>query len=413
MLLEMGPDTKIYTSKGESILHRILHCENKFQTSDVKLTVSLIDRIIKLGCDVDKACFCYYPCLVPLHRAIVICKIEIIECLLDHHVDYHVKYLFDGYTILHSSLMFSFNMSKEHCFGIIRMFVQHGMDINHPSSSGATLLHVCVYVGYADIIDDLITEFKAEVNARDMQGRTPIHYIVNGTFRLETVEVLINHGADINSVDNFGMSLLMRCVKYSCCIQDIRELLKNNPSINHLLLDNFGRSALHHAILCNFNDFKFGEKKEHILFLIEIGIPHDRTDKLGKSPFQYFDRWLEKENIKENLNRRIIERMKIILKDNLKFKLELNGHQQTIERSVEISSQSEDKLYNAVFHRDFEHIKCKIELTMQQLAVNLNANSSFRYTACLSGSVSEGTKVKNLMNLIICYLYMEWKNSLT
>ena len=56
---------------------------------------------------------------------------------------------------------------------------------------------------------DLLLRRDADVNARDQQGRTPLH-LAAGTGVVDVAKMLVHHCADIEAVDNFGKNLWTR-----------------------------------------------------------------------------------------------------------------------------------------------------------------------------------------------------------
>jgi len=76
------------------------------------------------------------------------------------------------------------------------------------NENGFTPLHLAVTNGYTDIVKYLLTT-KADVNARNSYGGTPLHLaaMVKGQHS-EIVEMLLSHGADVNAPDAHGLTPL-------------------------------------------------------------------------------------------------------------------------------------------------------------------------------------------------------------
>ncbi|TNK93681.1 hypothetical protein OUY_04865 [Wolbachia endosymbiont of Leptopilina clavipes] len=54
---------------------------------------------------------------------------------------------------------------------------------------------------------ELLSTCKANVNAADHKGATPLHYAACGN-RLEEMKLLLKNGANVNAVDNSGFTPL-------------------------------------------------------------------------------------------------------------------------------------------------------------------------------------------------------------
>ncbi|XP_072408784.1 uncharacterized protein [Chiloscyllium punctatum] len=65
--------------------------------------------------------------------------------------------------------------------------------------NGSTLLHTAAYFGKTDIIETLL-QLKVDVNLLDYKGATPLHRSRD----METMQLLIYHGADVNRSDADG-----------------------------------------------------------------------------------------------------------------------------------------------------------------------------------------------------------------
>ena len=85
---------------------------------------------------------------------------------------------------------------------IVTTLNEYGCDWNS-TFEGRTPLHELLMYRRTRLVRELI-EFGASVDARDSQGRTPLHYAANYGLRREILELLLEHGADCNSQDDGG-----------------------------------------------------------------------------------------------------------------------------------------------------------------------------------------------------------------
>ena len=101
------------------------------------------------------------------------------------------------------------------------------------------------YDNYINIFK-LLFDKGVDVNAKDNNGDTALHYACKGFCRyIEIIELLIQNGADVNITNNSGASALM----YLCCgmfchnrKRMIQLLLDNGADVN--VIDNDGNTAL-------------------------------------------------------------------------------------------------------------------------------------------------------------------------
>lgn len=101
----------------------------------------------------------------------------------------------------------------------VRLLIQHGAPLDHPSENGGTLLHVCAWQGdsSADLDNEWITETMQilidsglDVNARDENGRTALHEAVSGDWGSATAaRSLLAAGAEPDVRDEKGSTPLM------------------------------------------------------------------------------------------------------------------------------------------------------------------------------------------------------------
>ncbi|NMB61374.1 MAG: hypothetical protein GYA18_03435 [Chloroflexi bacterium] len=90
----------------------------------------------------------------------------------------------------------------------VRRSLESGTDPNQPISDerGGYPLHFAVNSSI-EIIQMLI-EHGADVNVKDAKGRTPLHIVAASKPTIEKMELLIENGADVNAVDNEGKTPL-------------------------------------------------------------------------------------------------------------------------------------------------------------------------------------------------------------
>lgn len=79
------------------------------------------------------------------------------------------------------------------------------INVNKLDESGLSLLHWAADRGSLEIVKYLIESLKADVNLRDGNGQTPLHFAVSCEYS-NVENYLIEAGADVNAKDNDGLS---------------------------------------------------------------------------------------------------------------------------------------------------------------------------------------------------------------
>ena len=129
-------------------------------------------------------------------------------------------------------------------------------DVDEKDRNGQTPLHYACIYGWNRLVSFLI-EKKANVNARDNFGRTPLHEAVRieNSYNALVLRALIDEGkADVNLRDLDGKTALHLAVARPMTI--LVEILidaRANPSIP----DNAGKNVLHQAAFCHHRDAIF------------------------------------------------------------------------------------------------------------------------------------------------------------
>ena len=228
-----------------------------------------------------------------------------------------------------------------------KMLVNAGAEVNHPSVLGKTPLHyACISIATPGVVEILLRS-GARVNAEDKAGNTPFLNACDMAYgciseeefveNLPKINILIEHGADINHTNLKGEGGLHICSQYRA--HEIAEvLLKHgvmvnalnerhqtplmmvcfkNPSALHgkegilttleLLLeygadpkipDEQGMTSLHVLILHHCDSVKSGDDVASCVdVLVKQGASLNAVDKMLRTPLHYagyaaaFEKW--------------------------------------------------------------------------------------------------------------------------
>jgi len=124
---------------------------------------------------------------------------------------------------------------------------------------------------------ELLISKRANVNAIDSNGRTPLHEACNTIFtEIKAIELLISKGANVNAIDSNGRTPLHEAFNKIIALETIELLISKGANVN--AIDSNGRTPLHEA----FN--KIAERKTIIKLLISKGANVNAIDSNGRTP---------------------------------------------------------------------------------------------------------------------------------
>jgi len=127
-------------------------------------------------------------------------------------------------------------------FPIIHLLIDHGANVNdYDKQDGKTVLHIGVSYNDTLLIDKCISK-GINLNAKDNDGNTALRY---GYYRLESVDILIKSGTDINATNSKGKSILHIAIQEKANVEIVRFLLKSGVNVN--ARDSENRTALEYT----------------------------------------------------------------------------------------------------------------------------------------------------------------------
>lgn len=115
--------------------------------------------------------------------------------------------------------------------------------IDAPAYNGVSPLMIACSLGNETMVRELIGN-NAKFNKQYDNGNTALHYAVKAN-RFTIVKLLLEHGANVNTINNFNETPLCYGNNYDI----IKVLLRYNSNPNHT--DNMGNTLLHRLVKYN------------------------------------------------------------------------------------------------------------------------------------------------------------------
>ncbi|XP_043469266.1 ankyrin-1-like [Leptopilina heterotoma] len=264
----MDPYKDAYVGVNKNSLHHAVKTNNK------KLLKLLLEKGVEVdGQDKNGK--------TSLHLAVEKGYLDIIEEILKYNPDINNE-------INSSCLLISVYGDKEEHKKIVQVLFEYGFRVGPRNVNNSKLLHTAVEKGYLNIVEDqlkhganvnmlrhseckedfsplhtaakhkqeeiakLLISYKANVNAHDYKGNTPIFYAIENA-DVKFIMLLLSNGANVKDY-----SILLSIAVQKECIEIIKTLLQFGVNINATY--QHGLTALHFTALrknnsnCSFDD---------------------------------------------------------------------------------------------------------------------------------------------------------------
>ena len=317
LLIQHGANVDIQGTEEQTPLHRAIEWPNN-------LAVGAVQFLFKHGADVNAR---REDLSTSLHLAAAQGYFEVAQMLLERRVDVNSRNV-GGKTPLHLVAKLTFPRSESNRLNLVELLLEYGAEVNSRDKKGATVLHDASLLRDLEVARVLL-DHGAYVNAEDNWRRTPLHrvlepvyYLDEGRFDvarllvergadvnipdknhetplhlasfhldLELVQLLLDHGANVNAENNRGQTSLDRVFEFKCYSD------QDDSGVAQLLMergaDVNARDKDHETLLHLASSRQDLELVAELLF---HGANPDAKDNKGKSPLHravepkyYFD----------------------------------------------------------------------------------------------------------------------------
>jgi ankyrin repeat protein len=115
---------------------------------------------------------------------------------------------------------------------IFDLLLETNIEINNQDITGKTALHYFIKKCNIDAVRKIVTYYGADPNIRDNDGKTALHFSASicNTISLEIASILISAGGDINQIDDEMQTALETAMIYNnICL--VKLLLENGAKI--------------------------------------------------------------------------------------------------------------------------------------------------------------------------------------
>ena len=197
-----------------------------------------------------------------LHLAVDEEHTDVMQVLIDAGA-YISTQNYDGLSHLHYACSWG-------ALDVVKMLVRAGAEVSATDDAGCTCLIFAARYGNTKIVRYLVRLPEVELSDRDVDNDTALHLAAKGN-HTDVAQVLIDAGADIDAVNNFGCSPL-----HSACasgaLSIVKMLVRAGAEV-HATNDK-GRTCLHLAA-----ELGHTETVRYLVGLPEVELNHRDTEK--------------------------------------------------------------------------------------------------------------------------------------
>jgi len=173
----------------------------------------------------------------PLHLAAAHGFVGVTRMLVERKADVNARDS-AGRTPLHRTMLDLDITSEDRHVDVAKFLLEHGADPNTKDGGHSSALHHIAHFGQVKAAK-LLLEYFANVHARDEEGHTPLHRVFVGLYDdnsymelfLDVIRLLLEHGADIDALNNNYATPLHVGAYYGCTIA-ARLLLEHGANVH-------------------------------------------------------------------------------------------------------------------------------------------------------------------------------------
>ena len=128
-------------------------------------------------------------------------QLNLLEAALNKGADVNARFRYGKYSNV-TPLIATIMCGGSNKAQLVRLFLEHGADVNAKGANEWTPMHYAVYYGYSIEVVKLLIEHGADVNAKNLRGDTPLHSVAFHDYNGEMTKWLLISGADLHIRNN-------------------------------------------------------------------------------------------------------------------------------------------------------------------------------------------------------------------